>query len=252
MISIVTVVRNDLPGLKRTYRSLPAEAEGRVIEWVVVDGASTDGSAEWLARVRDGRLSYRSAPDGGIYDAMNQGTAMSSGDHVLFLNAGDELADRHVLTEAIERLDQTCDLAYGDAIEVDENGRAKLRPARPPAWIRRGMFTHHQAMLFRRSRLVSSGYRTRFTLSADYDLVARWLAEGAATQHLGLTLVRFHLGGRSDGERRSGVREDFVIRREVLGVGPVAARGLAAAHLVHLGIKRTVPRLARHWRSGRR
>jgi putative colanic acid biosynthesis glycosyltransferase len=251
MISVVTVVRNDLRGLQRTFQSLRTQSS-RGYEWVVVDGASTDGTAEWLAAVRDTRLLYLSATDGGIYDAMNRGTAMASGDHVLFLNAGDELVGRNVLTEVALLLEPACDLAYGDAIEVAEDGRELFRPARPPAWIHRGMFTHHQAMLFRRSRLISCGYRTRFTLSADYDLVARWLAEGAATQRLNLTIVRFHLGGRSDVGRRAGVREDSLIRREVLGLGAVEIRGLAAAHLVHLGVKRTIPRLAQRWRSGRR
>jgi putative colanic acid biosynthesis glycosyltransferase len=253
MISIVTVVRDDLPGLRRSYGSLPSESDDSLIEWVVVDGASVDGTAEWLANVEDRRLRYRSAPDGGIFDAMNRGTSMASGEHVLFLNAGDELAYPGVLSDIAARLRPDTDLAYGDAIEVTPDGREQQRSSRDPSWIRRGMFTHHQAMLFSRARLLDcGGYRTRFRLSADYDLVARWMQEGARTQWLGLTVARFHLGGRSSIWRRAAIEEDSVIRREVLGLRRLEAGGLAFAHLTHLAVKRSVPRLAGRWRAARR
>jgi N-acetylglucosaminyldiphosphoundecaprenol N-acetyl-beta-D-mannosaminyltransferase len=249
MISIVTVVRNDLDGLKRTYRSLPPPTAEADYEWVVVDGASQDGASRWLSGLRHQRLLYRSEPDDGIYDAMNIGTSMASGEYVLFLNAGDELADPSTLRKLEERLARSSDLAYGDAFEVDSGGRQRLRPARAPDWIGRGMFTHHQAMLFRRTLLLKGGYRTRYRFSADYDLVARWVVAGATTQYLGLAVARYSLGGHSDVGRRKAIREDSQIRKEVLSVGFLRRQGLAVGHLVHLGAKRLFPSAVGRWRS---
>jgi putative colanic acid biosynthesis glycosyltransferase len=249
MISLVTVVLNDLPGLRRTYGSLPAPSlQTGDLEWVVVDGGSSDGCVAWLEELDDPRLHFRSGPDGGIYDAMNVGTGLASGSHVMFLNAGDELAQPAVLGAVHERL-AGVDLAYGDAIEVDATGWEAFRPARDPSWLPRGMFTHHQSMLFSRERLLVCPYRTQFRLSADYDLVARWFRDGAPVVDLGVTLVRFHLGGRSEVARRSAIREDTAIRREVFGMGLVRASGLALAHHVHLFVKRVTPRTARQFRS---
>jgi putative colanic acid biosynthesis glycosyltransferase len=253
MLSVVTVVRNDLTGLLRTHTSFPSASEDRSFEWVVVDGASTDGTAVWLRDAREDRLHYRSEPDAGIYDAMNRGAAMASGRHVIFLNAGDELTYPGVLSDICAELAPSTDLAFGDAVEVTVDGHERTRPSRDPSWITRGMFTHHQAMVFRRARLLEDGgYRTRYQLSADYDLVARWLTQGASTQRLALPIVRFHLGGRSDVGRRTAIREDTSIRQEVLGMDPMKARGLALAHLAHLGAKRSIPRLVGRWRSARR
>jgi N-acetylglucosaminyldiphosphoundecaprenol N-acetyl-beta-D-mannosaminyltransferase len=249
VISIVTVVRNDLDGLKRTYRSLPPATAEVAHEWVVVDGASLDGAPRWLSALKDERLRYRSEPDDGIYDAMNIGTSMASGEYVLFLNAGDELADPSTLRTVEERLARSSDLAYGDAFEVDSSGHQRLRPARAPRWIERGMFTHHQAMLFRRTLLLEEGYRTSYQLSADYDLVARWLVNGVTTQYLGIAVAKYFLGGCSDVGRRRAIREDSQIRKDVLGIGLLRRQGLAAGHLAHLGTKRLFPSAVGRWRS---
>jgi putative colanic acid biosynthesis glycosyltransferase len=252
VISVVTVVRNDLEGLQRTYQSLPPITDEAAHEWIVVDGASDDGAPRWLSDLKDPRLIFRSEPDDGLYDAMNIGVSQASGQYVLFLNAGDQLVEASTLHRIDEQIEPRTDLAYGHAIEVDARGRERIRPARSPAWITHGMFTHHQAMLFRRSRLLESGYRTIFELSADYDLIARWMMSGAVTQNLHMPIARYSLGGRSDRGRRKGIREDSTIRRHVLGMSQFEVQRLAVAHLAHLAAKRTVPRLMSLWRSSRR
>lgn len=97
-LTVITVCRNVLGELKRTVASVLKQKEafkGLSIEHVVVDGASTDGTPEWLAEMKaQGRIeAYVSEPDGGIYDAMNKGINMARGAVLFFLNAGDLFAD---------------------------------------------------------------------------------------------------------------------------------------------------------------
>src|SRR3954454_18317001 len=92
LLSVITVVLNDAAGFERTARSVIAQ-RGVRLEWVVVDGGSTDGTITIIKSV-EGRITrWISEPDRGVYDAMNKGIAAASGDYLLFMNAGDCFAD---------------------------------------------------------------------------------------------------------------------------------------------------------------
>lgn len=94
VILAVTVHRNDLEGLKRTCASFDEQTYSRSRQ-IVVDGASTDGTLDWLeGEGQSPRRSFDSRPDSGIFDAMNRGMGLADGDIVTFLNAGDRLPDR--------------------------------------------------------------------------------------------------------------------------------------------------------------
>lgn len=246
-LSIVTVCFDDLEGLQRTHRSLPDRSSALQHEWIVQDGGSSDGTGEWLASLDDDRLRFDSRSDRGIFDAMNRATARSAGQYLLYLNSGDELTqDGRAWLEELPSWD--ADILFGDAIEADVNWEIP-RPARRVRWLPRGMFTHHQAMFFRRRALPEPPYRERFRLSGDYDLVARLVTSGASTRYIGRTVARFELGGRSQSGRMRAIREDSRIRKEILGLRQSRVVGLAVAHGVHAGLKRVSPTAIRALRS---
>ena len=97
LFSVITVSFNAMPGLLESVQSLKAQTAHSSAEWVVVDGASTDGSAAWLAAQQPDV--FVSEPDRGIYDAMNKAISRASGQWLFFLNAGDTFADAHVLRD---------------------------------------------------------------------------------------------------------------------------------------------------------
>lgn len=106
-LSIITVCCNNLEGLERTSQSIFGQTVHDKFEWVVVDGASTDGTPQWL---EDHDLSidiWVSEPDKGIYNAMNKGVRMASGKYCLFLNSGDSLHDERVIENILPLLDGT-------------------------------------------------------------------------------------------------------------------------------------------------
>jgi len=122
-LSIITVCRNDLENLQKTLSSISRQSYTDY-EVVVIDGASDDGTVEWMNSLKDDNVRFFSEPDAGIYDAMNKGIDRSKGKHLNFLNAGDLYYDEFVLTEIFKHQKGDLDLIYGDAI-VSENVEGK-------------------------------------------------------------------------------------------------------------------------------
>ncbi|MCD8498238.1 MAG: glycosyltransferase [Alphaproteobacteria bacterium] len=169
LFSIITVTRNNGEGLARTYASLAAQSLADY-EWIVIDGASSDST---LGFMKDKPALLVSEPDKGIYDAMNKGLERASGDFLIFMNAGDCFAGAQVLEELshVLRAEQTV-FAYGDAWEEQSGGRPFYKRARRHHHIAYGMFTHHQAMVYKRAALGDMRYDLRYKIASDYDLTA--------------------------------------------------------------------------------
>ena len=108
--SVITVVKNDADGLVITGKSV-REQQNVPVEWVVIDGSSLDSPLEAIVDFKPNV--WVSEPDEGIYDAMQKGVSLCSGDIVYFLNAGDSLHDPHVLSEVSAFFEQwNCDAAF--------------------------------------------------------------------------------------------------------------------------------------------
>ena len=158
-LSIITVTRNARTALLRTARSIAPLAARLDLEWIVVDGASGDGTRMWLESRDEPWLRGTSEADAGLYDAMNKGIDRARGQFLWFVNAGDEVADAAALAAIID----TCppDLAdrvlFADCLERETDGSLLLKTARDPAWLTYGLFAHHQGMLFGRDAI--AGWR---------------------------------------------------------------------------------------------
>lgn len=119
LISIITVNLNNIEGLKRTMNSVFGQTY-KEFEYIVIDGGSKDGSAEYIESHNDAIDYWVSEPDSGIYNAMNKGIKAANGEYLLFLNSGDWLCDTNVLIFAAENLDSPgiIDVLYGNLIKV--------------------------------------------------------------------------------------------------------------------------------------
>ena len=213
--SIVTITKNNLDGLKRTHKSLGAQT-CRDYEWIVVDGGSSDGTKSYLQGTK---AIWSSGRDKGIYDAMNKAIPEVSGDYVLFLNAGDMLAGPRVLARidsAIRACRKTPAFVYGDSCETTADRKLAAKKSRPHKSYRRGMFTHHQAMLYRRERLQKMRYNLDYRIAADYDLTCRFLrVPKTSTCYAPLPLCIFESGGTSQVNADKGRREQAAIRNRL-------------------------------------
>lgn len=250
--TVITVCRNDLTNLQRTAASVLAQ-QGADFEWRVVDGASTDGTPDWLTRLDDARLHWTSQPDRGLFDAMNRGIDSTRGEYLIFMNSGDLFHDDQVLARTLSMLRSTPTppaFAYGDSVDFTADGQNRPRQARPHRRVGRGMFAQHQAMFFRRSAL---RYDLTYPLTADYVFVAQTLQtaqqSGLPIVKLPFAVCRFLLGGINEQRRFRALREDYRCRRDVMQLPITACAALYGAHWLHSVMKRSTPRLASLLRS---
>lgn len=212
-LAVVTVARNDLPGLLATRASLRRQTR-RDFEWLVADGGSSDGTPQWLA-AHDGETAWRrTAPDLGVYDAMNRCLDRVSADAVLFLNAGDTLAETTTLEKIITALSASdAGFLYGDAIERGQNHDKGLKLARSHHLAIFGMFTHHQSMIYRMSAIGDRRYDLSYPIGADYDFTLGVLQGGARVVRLAEAICVFRDGGASRRRAGQGRLDQARIRR---------------------------------------
>jgi putative colanic acid biosynthesis glycosyltransferase len=245
-ISIITVCRNDLKGLETTFESIKIQ-NCDDFEWWVVDGGSADGTVEWLGENHRLRGSWISEPDNGIYDAMNKGIGLAAGDYLLFMNSGDMFADPDVISKLVHTIEQektAPDFVYGDALDIAECGESYYRKALHISYIKLGMITRHQSMLYRRELVASERYPSSFKLSGDYALTASTLMrKGAKILQVKFPICRFAMGGTHDEHRLKALREDFRIRNEILEENYLACLLLFSVHWLHHYIRKLFPNM---------
>lgn len=122
-LSIITINYNNFIGLKKTIESIQNQ-EMKDFEYIIIDGNSNDKSVELIRDVAGvmKNCKWISETDSGIYNAMNKGIKMSTGDYLLFINSGDILADKNVIKNILKSIDYNLDLISGKLEIIDENG----------------------------------------------------------------------------------------------------------------------------------
>lgn len=207
ILTIVTVVRNAASTLEETILSVRAIVP-MPHEHLIVDGASTDGTVEVIRRhaAIDPSIRWISAPDRGIYDAMNRGWSMASPESlILFLGAGDRIISLPPLEKCPP--DQ---VVYGD-VEIDK----RLFRGEAGWWLRISNTLHHQALLVPRRLHPEPPFDLRFRLYADFDLNQRLLKGGVPFRYdpaLRAVALPGGVSSRKDrGEMLRVVRKNFGI-----------------------------------------
>lgn len=242
--SVITIARNHVSGLKATAESLRHE-DPRLFEWIVVDGASSDGSVAFLETTR---ADYISEPDQGIYDAMNKGIERARGEYLLFLNAGDTLAlprTLDTLYEILKARPVQPDLIYGDALEDGPEGRI-VKTARPHGFLQQGLFTHHQSILYRRAVVNDLRYDTGYDIAADYKFTAKFLRRSADVFYWPRPVCLFEAGGLSQRRAFRGRMQQCLIRRELRMTLPIEELMIVGRQTLAYTLRRFMPRL--YWR----
>lgn len=177
--SVVTITYDNLPGLRRTVASVD-EQDFTNVEHIVIDGGSTDGSAQWLASQEPHEhRSWSSEPDGGIYDAMNKGIARGRGRLVVMMNSGDTFSDARTLSTVYQSWTrESWEWAYGAVRFTTDDGTVCGSTTFDP--FRRGRFLlglewiPHATVYMNRAFLESLGpYRLDLGTAADQELLMR-------------------------------------------------------------------------------
>lgn len=225
-ISIITVVYNAVDLLEGTMNSVFNQTSDR-IEYIIIDGASTDGTLELIKANADKIDKWLSEPDRGLYDAMNKGLDLATGDFVWFMNAGDRLFSDTTVETLLSSVREDTDVLYGEVMLVDEERNhlgtrselttQKLPPDLNQDSLKFGMCVCHQAFLPRKN--IAPHYALN-NLSADIEWVILCLRKARSTQATGKVLAEYLMGGLSKKQHRAGLSGRYKILKKYYGTLP--------------------------------
>ncbi len=205
LVTVVTVCRNVKSSLEKTMNSLLHQSYAH-IDYVIIDGASTDGTPEMLGKTEGVR--WISEPDKGIYDAMNKGIRMAEGEWVIFMNAGDVFASDDTLSKVFS-VERDADVIYGDVIKGDN-----IKKAEPPHNGHR-MYFCHQSAFVRTSCLKEFPFDIQHRMSADFKQMKQLYLAGKTFMQLDFPIAVFDTSGVSNAQRSKGLYDNIQVIREV-------------------------------------
>ena len=221
--SVITVCYNAQATIEDTIQSVIAQTYHHV-EYIIVDGASKDRTLSIINRYRDRITTVVSEPDKGLYDAMNKGLRLATGDYVCFLNAGDSFHEDDTLQQMVHTLRELTelpDVLYGETALVDAEGHfVRMRRLQAPehlTWhsFRQGMLVCHQAFFAKRT--LAEPYDLRYRFSADFDWCIRIMKKSKVLHNTHLTLIDYLEEGMTTRNHKASLHERFRIMAKHYG-----------------------------------
>lgn len=212
-ISIITVVYNDGQYISRTIESVISQSY-KNIDYVIIDGGSTDSTIEKINKYRNEIDVFVSEKDRGIYDAMNKGIQLCSGEWLLFLNSGDFFHSRDILTSLSKYIEQNnSDIIYGDFKVLSESVKFSfVNKATDVNRIKKDMIFSHQACLIKKSLHQKFNYDLKYKICADYDFLLKSYLNGAKFYKVSEVMATVSNGGLSDMNRINVFKERLKIK----------------------------------------
>lgn len=224
LVSIITVVFNGAATLERTIQSVLAQTHPR-IEYIIMDGGSTDGTLDILRKYDDKIDLWMSAKDKGIYDAMNKGIALCTGEWIGMINADDHYpADAAATAVEAGANDKSVNIVHGDIIIEYPNGTQKVKHAKLSGFLLKywEMVLNHPSFFVRRSYYNDHPFNINLRVGGDHHWTLRaWLENPSMFTYVPRPLAYFSVGGASGtiSLSRSLKEGDAVSRDLGLGAG---------------------------------
>jgi len=221
-LSIITIVYNNVQDIERTLKSIIGQTYPN-IEYIVIDGASNDGTLEILNSNRQHIAKLISEPDKGIYDAMNKGLRIATGEYVLFMNSGDEIYSPETVSNIFASAPDA-DIYYGETEMINDAGESlgQRRHKAPEqfTWkdFKYGMSISHQAIYIKRS--LTEPYDSRYALSADIDWILKAARKAKLIVNVHQYVAKYLVGGMSKKKHQQSLVERFNIMKEYYGLIP--------------------------------
>ena len=213
LITVVTVCYNSVDMIEKTLKSVIEQSYSNK-EYVVIDGASTDGTKKIVERYIDSIDFFMSESDNGIYHAMNKAVGVAKGEWVIFMNAGDVFVDNAVLEKVSSSLSTTTDVLYGDIL-TSRNAELVLKEAPSEIKSMHRMPFCHQAVFTRTSLLRSFPFDEKYKMSADFKLYKQLNRENATFRRLPLPITIYDRTGLSNSQRARGLGENIAVIKEI-------------------------------------
>jgi len=217
-VSIITVALNNAEYIEACIKSV-INQDYKDIEYIVIDGGSTDGTIDIIKKYEDKINLWISESDRGIYDAINKGINMSSGDIIGILHSDDLYIDEHVIGNIVREFSNDVDSVYADMVYIERNNPEKVvryydssvfqvskfaygwMPAHPTCFIKKNVYAKYGL------------YKTDFIIAADYELLVRFYAKQMVSySYFPKVIVKMRSGGLSTRNFRSNI----ILNREIV------------------------------------
>lgn len=199
MINVITINLNNKDGLKKTMESVINQTYFDKINYIVIDGGSTDGSVDVIKEYKDKLYYWVSEKDNGIYNAMNKGIEASVSPYLLFLNSGDYLSENNVLEKVFPYLDGT-DIVYGNEWKVNERYKSPYEAKYPDkldeSFFRRTSLPH-QSTFIRRELLIQHPYSEEYKIISDWKFFIEAYRNGCTYKHIPFIVSVYDCSGFS-------------------------------------------------------
>lgn len=221
-LSVITIVYNNVKDIERTMLSVLNQTYAN-IEYIVIDGASTDGTVEAIEKYKERLGKFISAQDNGIYDAMNKGLALATGEYVLFMNSGDEIYAPETVSEVFAAA-PSGDIYYGETEMYDENWKSlgQRRHSAPEHFDWRsfkfGMNISHQAIYIKRS--LAEPFDLKYKYSSDIDWIIKAAKKSSNIVNTHQYVAKYLVGGMSKQKHLESLKERFKILSHYYGLVP--------------------------------
>lgn len=213
-ISVITICFNAAAEIERTLQNVSSQ-NYPAIEYIVVDGASTDRTREIIHTYKSKITHLLSEPDKGLYDAMNKGLALATGEFVIFMNSGDMFYNQDILRHLMEK-GKDADFVYGRPLVIEKNGRQNTwhKPipdadSLVPESFLPGMVVCHQASLIRRN--IAPKFEIKYHIAADIDWIIKVVKSSKRSYFHDGYVCYFFRGGLSGKYRMRALWERFEI-----------------------------------------
>ena len=222
ILSVITIVYNNVNDIERTMLSVLNQTY-EAIEYIIIDGKSNDGTLDVIRKYENRIAKLISEKDEDIYDAMNKGLLVATGDYVIFMNSGDEFFDQDTVA-AVFTSSPDADIYYGET-EMIDGARQNLGQRRHKApeqftWrgFNLGMSISHQAIYIKRSLI--EPYDRKYALSADIDWIIRAAKKAKKIINVNRYVAKYLVGGMSKKKHRQSLAERFDIMKRHYGLVP--------------------------------
>jgi glycosyltransferase involved in cell wall biosynthesis len=236
-LSVITVVYNDEQNIERTILSVLRQTY-TFIEYIIIDGDSKDKTLAIANKYRDKISNIISEPDKGIYDAMNKGLALATGDYVLFMNSGDEIYSSNTVESVFASADDA-DIYYGETEMINDKleslGRRRHKVPDQFTWksFKYGMSISHQAIFVKRNLIIPYNH-SKYQLSADIDWILQIAKRSSKIINTRQYVAKYLVGGMSKKKHKQSLIERYQIFKEYYGFIPNLFNHLIIA--IKLGI----------------
>jgi glycosyltransferase len=218
------VCYNRAATIEQTFQSV-LNQDYQNIEYIVIDGNSNDGTKAVIEKYVDKIAYYVSEPDGGMYDALNKGLALASGDIVGLVHSDDELFDKYVISRIMQNFKENpeIDFVYGDGLYFSNGQKQRLIRNRISGkfsinQIKNGWLPLHTTVYIKRDQIIKyGGYNLDYKIASDTEFLLRHLYQNKIkASYINMYIIKMKIGGLSTSISRllEVLKEDYMIYKK--------------------------------------